>query len=67
MTNDPFKGMRPIGDSAHPKATAPAATVTFTKSFNPKPANPGATVQPKAPLAPTETSSGQKPPPAKND
>lgn len=60
MVNDRFKGMHVVGDSAQPKAAAP-----FTKSFNPKPANPGATVQPKAPLAPAET--GQKPPPAKND
>jgi hypothetical protein len=65
MSNDPFKGMRVIGDSAHPKAIAP--TVPFNKSFNPKPANPGATVQPKAPLAPTGTGSSPKPPPAKND
>lgn len=57
MANDPFKGMRVVGDSAHPKAAAPV-----TRTSNPK---PGATVQPKAPLAPTET--GQKPPPAKND
>jgi hypothetical protein len=60
MVNDPFRGMHVVGDSAQPKAVAP-----FTKTFNPKPANPGATVQPKAPLAPT--SSDQKPPPAKND
>jgi hypothetical protein len=60
MVSDPFKGTRVVGDSAHPKAVAP-----FTKTFNAKPANPGATVQPKAPLAPAET--GQKPPPAKND
>jgi hypothetical protein len=57
MVDDPFKGMRVVGDSAQPKATAP-----LNKSFSPK---PGATVQPKAPLAPAET--GQKPPPAKND
>ena len=57
MVNDRFKG---VGDSARPIVAAP-----FTKTFNPKPANPGATVQPKAPLAPAET--GKKPPPAKND
>jgi hypothetical protein len=56
MATDPFRGMRVIGDSAHPKAD-PA-----TKSWHPK---PGTTAQPKAP---TET--GQKPPPpppAKHD
>ena len=60
MVTDPFKGMRVVGDSAMPKASGP-----LERTHNPKPANPGATVQPKAPLAPAET--GQKPPPAKND
>jgi hypothetical protein len=65
MTSD-SRGPRIVGDSAQPKATAPAVNVPFTKSFNPKPASPGSTAQPKAPLGPTETSSG-KPPPAKNE
>ena len=41
----------------------------LTKTYQPKPTNPGATVQPKAPLAPAETGSGNSapPPPAKND
>jgi hypothetical protein len=59
MTNDPFKGMRIVGDSAHPKAIDP-----MTKSWQPK---PGSTAQPKAPLAPTETGQKSPPPPAKHD
>jgi hypothetical protein len=65
MTND-TRGPRFAADSAHPKAAGPAVAVPFTKSFNPKPASPGATVQPKAPLGPTG-SSAPKPPPAKNE
>jgi hypothetical protein len=58
MADDTFRGMRIAADSVHPKAISP-----INKSYNPK---PGATVQPKAPLAPAETGQ-QKPPPAKHD
>jgi hypothetical protein len=64
MASDPFKGMRVVGDSAHPKAISPQE---ITKTYNPRPANPGATVQPKAPLAPAETGQSTPPPPAKHD
>ncbi|HEY0219083.1 MAG TPA: hypothetical protein VGC26_04850 [Afipia sp.] len=62
MTNDRFKGGVYIAnDTANPKATS--VPQLMTKSFNPK---PGATVQPKAPLAPAETGQ-QKPPSPKHD
>ena len=51
---------RIVGDSYVPQT--PPSQISI-KSYNPK---PGASVQPKAPMAPAET--GQKaPPPAKND
>ena len=51
-----------VGDSYTPRTP----TEISINSYTPKP-SPGASVQPKAPLAPAETGQAPPPPPAKND
>ncbi len=53
--------MAKTNDTFHPKTIIPALEI---KTYTPK---PGATAQPKAPLAPAETGQKTPPPPAKND
>ena len=57
---------RIVADSQIPK-TAPLKIETKTYIPQTTPLNPGASVQPKAPLTPAETGHNKPLPPAKND